>query len=195
MKLAAEIDALRMELAELAAVEDRDLARYELTWPRVPSGFYRQLRWFASLLMRALEAAGAVAPPRWPVSLKQAESAPRSRAYLIWAVGVDPAELRDACKRFAEWQESMPQFAPVLVTDVADFAFFSRLGWLVEYLPVIAGEGEAFESRKARFLARTYQDAPVLPWRAGLSPDTLTAQDALSCLRDQAPWRLEPVRR
>ena len=188
MILAADISALRAELAELAADDDPDLDRYVLKWPRMPSGFYRQLRWFASLLMRGLEASGAIAPPRWPVSLKQAHSKPGARAYLIWAVEVDRDELRDACQRFVEWQRSMPQFAPVLVTDVADFAFFSRLGWLVEYLPTIAGEGDAFESRKARFLARNYQDAPVIPWNAGLLSNALTSQDVASCLANQAAW-------
>jgi hypothetical protein len=51
----------------------------------------------------------------------------------------------------------------VLVTDVADFAFFSRLGWLVEYLPKLSGEGQAYELRKARFIAKLYRDAPALP--------------------------------
>jgi hypothetical protein len=76
--------------------------------------------------------------------------------------------LREACGGFSRMQDSLPGFALVLVTDVADFAFFSRLGWLVEYLPELAGQGEAYEDRKARLLARLYRGAPVLPVRAGL---------------------------
>jgi hypothetical protein len=87
---------------------------------------------------------------------------------LIWAVGTDRDTLREACGGFSKLHDSLPGFAPVLVTDVADFAFFSRLGWLVEYLPRLAGEGGPYEERKARFLARLYRGAPTLPVDAGL---------------------------
>jgi hypothetical protein len=87
---------------------------------------------------------------------------------LIWAVGTDRNTLREACSGFCELQGSLRGFAPVLITDVADFAFFSRLGWLVEYLPDLSGQGEPYEERKARLLARLYRGAPVLPVGAGL---------------------------
>lgn len=185
LNLTAEIDALRHELARLADEVPDDLDSYALKWPRMPFGFYRRLRWLASLLLRALETLGVLPRRPWPASLKHADSNPRARAYLIWAVGVDPDTLRAACGGIATWQKSMPEFAPVLVTDVAEFSFFSRLGWLVEFLPVIVGQGERFESRKARFVARTYRGAPVLPWRAGLSTDSWTADDISAVLHAQ----------
>jgi hypothetical protein len=60
---------------------------------------------------------------------------------------------------------------PVFITDQADFAFYSRLGWLVEYLPNISGIGEAYDDRKAKYLAWRYQDACVIPLSAGLLTD------------------------
>jgi hypothetical protein len=59
----------------------------------------------------------------------------------------------------------------VLITNHADFAFYSRLGWLVEYLPNLRGVGEAYDDRKAHYLAWRYQDASVLPLSAGLLTD------------------------
>jgi len=88
---------------------------------------------------------------------------------LIWAVGADPETLREACTGLSEQWDSFPGFAPVLITDVADFAFFSRLGWLVEYLPRLTGQGEPYEERKLKYIARLYRGAPVLPVNAGLN--------------------------
>jgi hypothetical protein len=67
------------------------------------------------------------------------------------------------------------------VTDVADFAFFSRLGWLVEYLPELSGQGEPYDERKARLLARLYRGAPAVPVRAGLESGSL-AEELRRCL-------------
>jgi hypothetical protein len=75
----------------------------------------------------------------------------RAKPSLIWAVGTDRETLREACSGFARMQESLPGFAPVLVTDVADFAFFSRLGWLVEYLPELPAKGSHTRSAKRGF--------------------------------------------
>src|SRR5690606_9673716 len=99
-----------------------------------------------------------------------------AKPLLIWAVGADRGSLRESFRGFARMQEALPNFAFVVVTDVADFAFFSRLGWLVEYLPRVSGEGEQYEERKARFLARLYRDAPVLPLKAGLGSATSFAE-------------------
>jgi hypothetical protein len=88
---------------------------------------------------------------------------------LIWAVGITRDDLREACDACTDSLHDVPEFAPVLVTDLADFAYFSRLGWLVEYLPRISGSGEAFESRKSKYLARLYSKAPALPASAFLA--------------------------
>ena len=95
---------------------------------------------------------------------------------LIWAVGADPETLREACTGLSEQWDSLPGFAPVLITDVADFAFFSRLGWLVEYLPRLTGQGVAYEERKLKYIARLYRGAPVLPVSAGLTASVWQAR-------------------
>jgi hypothetical protein len=161
------IEALQQHLESLAACSDDELARYGLLRPSKPPGLYWQLRWLAGRAMRWLESKGLKQPDRWPVGLKHHGSA-RAKPVLIWAVGADREMLRTACNRFAELQTRLPDFAPVLVTDVADFAFFSRLGWLVEYLPALTGEGQPYEVRKAQFIARLYRGAPALPVTAVL---------------------------
>ena len=156
-----EIEALRQHLDDLAGHSDVDLARYELIHPPRPPGLYWQLRWLAGRILRWLEFKGLKRANRWPVGLKRHAKA-RDKPLLIWAIGENPDRLRVACRRLSEMLPKRCGFAPVLVTDVAAFAFFSRLGWLVEYVPTVAGRGQTYEERKARFLARLYQGAPVL---------------------------------
>lgn len=167
MRTGNDIDVLRQHLEELGESDDNDLGRYELSRPSKPPGLYWQLRWFAGRILRWLESKGLKQPDRWPAGLKQHGSG-RAKPLLIWAVGVDRETLRTACNRFTDLEAGSSGFAPVLVTDVADFAFFSRLGWLVEYLPTLPGEGQPYEMRKARFLARLYRGAPALPVSAVL---------------------------
>jgi hypothetical protein len=169
LSLSEEIEALRRHLNDLAHTADDELTmRYALRQSPRPPGLYWQVRWFVGRIVRWLEAMRILRPNPWPASLRQAATSVEAKPLLIWAVGTDRDTLRAACGGFARLLESPPGFAPVLITDVADFAFFSRLGWLVEYLPELSGEGEPYRERKARFLARLYCDAPVLPVRAGL---------------------------
>jgi hypothetical protein len=169
MSLRAEMEALREHLDHLASTADDSLTtRYALRRPPRPPGFYWQLRWLAGRILRWLEAMRIVPPDPWPASLRQAATSAGAKPLLIWAAGTDRETLREACSGFCKLQDSLPGFAPVLVTDVADFAFFSRLGWLVEYLPELAGEGEPYGQGKARLLARLYRGAPALPVLAGL---------------------------
>ena len=169
MNLSEEVEALRRHLDELALGTDEELTeRYELKRPPMPPGFYWRLRWLAGWTLRWLEAKGLRRPDPWPVSLRRAVASSRAKPLLIWALGTDRDTLRAACDEFSRLQGSLPEFAPVLVTDVADFAFFSRLGWLVEYLPRLAGQGEPFEERKLKYVARLYRGAPVLPVSAVL---------------------------
>lgn len=163
-------DGLRRKLDELARDADDDLyARYTLPRPPLPKGFYWRLRWLAARALHGLERLRVLPSYPWPPALRHAPGSRRTKPFLIWAVGTDRETLRRACEGFAK--RPVEGFAPVLVTDVADFAFFSRLGWLVEYVPRLAGDGEPYERRKARFLARLYRGAPVLPVTAGLDPD------------------------
>lgn len=162
MGIRDDIGALQQHLERLAAQGDDELARYELLRPSKPPGLYWQLRWLAGRTLRWLESKGLRQPDRWPVGLRHHGSV-RAKPLLIWAVGADRETLRTACNRFAELQTDLRGFAPVLVTDIADFAFFSRLGWLVEYLPALAGDGQPYEMRKAKFIARLYRGAPAFP--------------------------------
>jgi hypothetical protein len=59
----------------------------------------------------------------------------------------------------------------VLVTDVADFAFFSRLNWLVEYVPSLSAPADGYFEHKLRYLAWRYRDVPALPVTADITED------------------------
>jgi hypothetical protein len=167
--LKEEIKALEQHLRELAAHTDDELAtRYLIKRSPWPKGLYWRLRGIVGSVLRWLQAMWPWRANPWPVSLKQQSTHPRAKPLLIWAVGIRRDTLREACTGLSERWDSLPGFAPVLITDVADFAFFSRLGWLVEYLPRLAGQGEPYEERKLKYLARLYQGAPVLPVSAGL---------------------------
>ena len=164
-----EIKALEQHLRELASHTDDDLiTRYQIKGTPRPTGLYWRLRGLAAYIVRRLIAITPSRKVAWPVSLKQLPLDPKAKPVLIWAVGADQDTLREACTCLSERWNTLPGFAPVLITDVADFAFFSRLGWLVEYLPHLTGEGEPYEERKLKYLARLYRDAPVLPIYAGL---------------------------
>jgi len=167
--LEEEIKALERHLRELAAHKDDELAeRYTIKRSPRPKGLYWQLRGVVGTVLRWFQARWPWRTDPWPVSLKHQSTDPQASPLVIWAVGTDREMLREACTNLSERWDSFPGFAPVLITDVADFAFFSRLGWLVEYLPRLAGQGEPYEERKLKYLARLYRGAPVLPVGAGL---------------------------
>lgn len=173
MNIVEETSALRRELAAQAArPEWALLARYDLLGGKPPSDFrdrvYRQMR-------KSLAATGLF-PPRitrypWRPSLKHAPRASNATTLLIWAFNVERARLRQACEGFSRRLQDHPLLAPVLVSNVADFAHFSRQGWLVEYLPEFTGEGPSYQERKRRYLAWRYRDALILPASAGWAKD------------------------
>lgn len=174
MDVEEEIKELRRHLYELARDPDDALfQRYELRRPPMPPGTYWRLRWLAGCLLRWLRSLPFLQPQTWPVNLKQSRHA-SAKALLLWGMGLDRETLRAACRRFSELQVAGQEFAPVLITDVADFAFYSRLGWLVEYVPHLAGEGTAYDERKLKFLARLYRGIPGLPVSIGLNADHST---------------------
>jgi len=167
--LKEEIEALQRHLSELASHTDDGLtARYQIKRRPRSVGFYWQLRGMVGSVLRWLEARSPWRRNPWPVSLKQLPIDAKAMPLIIWAVGANCDTLREACTGLSKQWDSMSRFAPVLITDVADFAFYSRLGWLVEYLPRLAGHGEPYEERKLKYLARLYRGAPVLPVSAGL---------------------------
>lgn len=168
MDLATEIASLRKHLDQLSRDFDRDLTtRFALRRPPIPRGIYWKMRWLAGRLLYFLERIGIIRRGKWPAALKRATKPNNARPLLIWAIGTDRETLREACQGFRVL-DTLPEFAPVLVTDTADFTFYSRLGWMVEYVPAIAGEGEPYDQRKVKYLAWLYRDAPALPARAGL---------------------------
>lgn len=162
-RVADELRTLRRHLDDLARARDDDLKRYQLRRPPRPPGLYWQLRWIAGCVLRWLESIYIKNPDPFPPGLKTTLGNAGAKPLVIWAIGADREILRDACRRFADMDIASSGLAPVLVTDVADFAYFSRLGWLVEYIPSLSGEGPPFGERKARFLARLYRHAPALP--------------------------------
>jgi hypothetical protein len=173
MSLDEEVRALRRHLQVLAGEADKNLARRyalkPLPWER-PNLYVRSRKAIGRLLRRL----GLRPPARlepWLPGLKHVEGSEEARACVIWALGTDRETLRKACRGFEKRLVGMPGWAPVLVTDVADFAFFSRLGWLVEYVPVLSAPAARYAERKRRYLASRYADAPVLPVSAGLGEE------------------------
>jgi hypothetical protein len=104
----------------------------------------------------------------WQAGLKHVDHVAEARPLLIWGEGRKHKFVRQACEGMKRLLQSHPEFVPVLVTDVADFAFFSRLGWLVEYLPSLSRNGDSYRDRKRRYLAWRYRQAVVVPLSAGL---------------------------
>lgn len=171
MSLVKETQALRKLLAELAAgIEWEYLHRYDLLREKIPPKFWD--RWFL-IVWDVLAKTGLVRPHvtrySWQSALKHAPSTEGSTTFLIWALGIQQEELRAACDGFVMRFDSGSDIVPVLVTDVADFYYYSRLNWLVEYVPDLSGAGESYSERKQRYLAWRYQDAVVVPVSAGLA--------------------------
>lgn len=162
--LIRKAELLRRQLDDLAAdVEDEFLERYELKRPPAPPGLYWKARWVVGKSLRWLQTTGIRWSEPWPIALRQSRRETNAKPLLLWAIGEDREALRSACRYLSIVLELSPKIAPVLITDVSDFSFFSRLGWLVEYVPKLSGKGVPYDERKLKFLVRLYKDAPVLP--------------------------------
>lgn len=103
----------------------------------------------------------------WQAGLKHAPAS-GNKILLIWSDVPDKATSRAACRGLQSLLAVRPAYVPVLVTPLADFAYYSRLGWLVEYLPDLPGESPSYRERKERWLAWRYRDAVVVPLSVGL---------------------------
>lgn len=100
----------------------------------------------------------------WSPMLKHVPVEPEAKVVLFWAVGsFDKQSLRLALAAQLERFKSQGGGLGVLVTNVPDFAFYSRLGWLVEYLPELSGTHESYAQEKLRYLAWRYRGADVVP--------------------------------
>lgn len=173
MSVIKESRALRRELQALAAKPEWDLlTRYDLLGKKQsaswPERVWRRVRHLLALV-------GLISPHvtrySWLTSLKHREVSASEKTMMIWALGVDRHQLRPACEGFSKRLQGNDGVVPVLVTDIADFAFYSRLGWLVEYVPALSGEGPSFQQRKRAYLAWRYRDACIVPLSAGLASD------------------------
>jgi hypothetical protein len=165
MSVIDQCEALRQELDALAGEADIGLTRrYAMHHAGGTVGLYRRLRRMGGHLLRLLRRWGVLPTAPWEPGLRHVEGSQHARPLLIWAMGVsDVDRLRDACERFQAIARELPDFAPVLVTDVADFAFYSRLGWLVEYVPPLSGPGGDYMDCKKKYLAWRYSNAIALP--------------------------------
>ena len=168
MSLQERTQALRQQLHHWAKEPDWQLLeRYELlsSWYS-PFGMHRRL-------LRALGLGrNRYCKQVWHSGLKHS-AVQQGKTLLLWADITQKQQIRAACQAVQERLAvtGAGPFIPVLVTGVADFAFYSRLGWLVEYLPDLPGQGESYWERKQRYLAWRYRDAVVLPLSAGLADE------------------------
>lgn len=169
-----EARALQRELSALARRPDRDmLARHDLLARKPPPSVSGRIHRSVRRVLAAVRMLPPwITPYPWRADLKHAAAGADARVMLIWAPGTGRDELRRSCAGFARRLAGDARFVPVLVTDVADFTHFSRLGWLVEYLPDLTGTMASYPERKAAYLAWRYRDALVLPVSAGLADDS-----------------------
>ena len=171
MTLVQETEALRARLKEWA--DDPEwalLVRYELL-PLNPSPVWH--RRLSDKVWRFLRVLGLsrsrYLKQSWHSGLKHVQRPPQPTPLLIWSEGHDRQFVRTACEGMQCLLDDYPEFLPVLVTDFADFAFYSRLGWLVEYLPDLNGTGPSYRYRKRRYLAWRYRDVLSVPLSAGFA--------------------------
>jgi hypothetical protein len=176
-----ETGSLRRRLNQLAHEFDTGInERYELQFISPEElKLSRRLRRATGRLLRRLGLMRPL-PPRpppplepWLTELRYIDYGNSAKPLLIWAMDIDRDELRSACGRIRKLQTGSPGWAPVLVTDVADFAFFSRLNWLVEYVPSLSAPADGYFGRKLRYLAWRYRDVPTLSATAELQDDML----------------------
>src|SRR5690606_2857042 len=135
MSFPLEAESLTRQLRRWADEADVDLARrYALKpLPSKQPSLYRRIRRALGLKLRQW---GLRRPPPlepWLPGLNHVEYTGREQPIALWALGMEGEALRTACRNFRKLQAGAPDIVPVLIADVADFAFFSRLGWLVEY--------------------------------------------------------------
>jgi hypothetical protein len=169
----AEANALRRELKALGAKPDWDLlTRYDLLGKKPPSSLQERV-W--RCVRHFLASAGLISPHvteyPWLPTLKHRPVSADVKTVMIWALGADRHQLRAACEGLSTKLQCGDDLVPVLVTDIADFAFYSRLGWLVEYVPSLSGEGPSLQQRKQTYLAWRYRDACIVPLSAGLASE------------------------
>jgi hypothetical protein len=169
-----EAKALRRRLRDIARRPEWDLlTRYDLLRKKPPASRAERVWRRVRHLMASVKLISPhVTQYPWLATLKHGPVSADVQTVMIWAVGADRQELRDACEGFSKKLHNRNDLAPVLVTDIADFAFYSRLGWLVEYLPDLSGEGPSYRERKQAYFAWRYRDACIVPLSAGMASES-----------------------
>ncbi len=178
MSLDDEIVDVRRTVQRLADESEPVLLRRYALWHPVGERrtLCRRLRRALGRVLRAVRLRPTAPVEPWRVDLEHAGCGDPVRPFVIWAIGADRQRLAQACVGFRRMLQDSPGRVPVLVTDVADFRAFSRLGWLVEYVPRLSEPASAYGNRKLRHLAALYRDVPVLPVSAGLARDVTLEQ-------------------
>lgn len=173
MSLQSEITALRAHIERLARKGEGGLTRRYALWhpPGVRRTLYLRLRRRLGRLLRWLRLRPTLPAEPWLASLSYVERDADATPLVIWALQSDRDRLRESCLGIESLLSEMSGYSPVLITDVADFAFYSRLGWLVEFVPDLNAPARHYAERKRRYLAWRYRDAPALPLSVGLAPD------------------------
>ncbi|MBC8729029.1 hypothetical protein [Paraburkholderia sp. UCT2] len=173
MSVIVETKALRRRLKAVARGHEWSLLqRYDLLGKKPPASRKERVwRYVRHLLASVKLISPHVTQYSWLATLKHRPSSAEVQTVMIWAVDTDRHQLRHACEGFSKKLHNRDELAPVLVTDIADFAFYSRLGWLVEYVPSLSGEGPSLHERKQAYLAWRYRDACIVPLSAGLASE------------------------
>ena len=169
MDITQKTQQLRAQLRTWANDPDWDLrVRYELLPQKPPPQWHQRLSQRVGRLFRVMGLDRTrYRNQGWHAGLKHASFQPEAKPLLFWSEGAGQKEVRAACTGAQSLLQSHPEWLPVLVTDIADFTFYSRLHWLVEYLPHL-GQGPDYYNQKQRYLAWRYRDALALPLDAGL---------------------------
>ena len=165
MNVTQETVALRTKLHKLASNPEWSLlVRYELLPQKPIPAWHLRLCYQIGRLLRVLGLNRTrYRRQPWHASLKHGTNYPSAKVLLIWSEGHDRETIRQACDGLKNMLSERTDLLPVLVTDLADFSYYSRLGWLVEYLPELNGD------KKRLYLAWRYRNALTVPLSVGLT--------------------------
>ena len=83
----------------------------------------------------------------------------------------DKEKIFKVCTNLKNIFLSLNETSIVLITNYADFHFYSRLGWMIEYLPSALPNSSLYIAQKKQYLAWRYKNSTVLPLSLGFLPD------------------------
>ncbi len=110
----------------------------------------------------------------WQKDLKHAPRNKAQHSLVLYSEGMEKNTQRTICNKILKFFHDFPQFVPVLMTDIADFAYYSRLHILVEYLPALTCKKETiYKQKKKQYLAWLYRDTVFLDLQANMNFVTL----------------------